>query len=137
MLIGCTMVTKAMNDLIKNILLWVVIVLVMLAVLNRYMPTAPPSTLSKDLKFNRVVRAPQMCLTTAGGLVICPPPDGSIGADATGQAVCGRGECSKDQRGQWMCSTKSGGYVARNGAGQIVCTGGCEMASATLCESAR
>jgi hypothetical protein len=128
---------ETMNDVTRNILIWVVIALVMLAVFHRYMPTAPSSALSKDLKFNRVPRAPQTCLTTTAGLVICPPPNGSIGADATGQAVCGRGECSKDERGQWMCSTESGGYVAHNGAGQIVCTGGCEMASAALCESAR
>lgn len=126
-----------MNNLGKNVLLWGVIVVVMLTVFHRYMPTAPSSALSKDLKLNRIVRAPQACLTTTTGSVICPPPDGSIGADATGQAVCGRGECSRDEGGQWMCSTKSGGYVARNGAGQIVCTGGCEMASAALCDAAK
>src|SRR5580658_5502911 len=87
-----------MNDVTKNILIWIVIVIVMLAVFHRYMPTAPSTALSKDLKFNRVPRAPQTCLTTTAGSVICPPPNGSIGADAAGQAVCGRGECSKDER---------------------------------------
>ena len=49
-----------MNDLTKNILLWVVIVLVLLAVFSRYMPTVgqpqeiPYSTFLDDVKANRV-----------------------------------------------------------------------------------
>ena len=49
-----------MNDLTKNILLWVVIVLVLLAVFSRYMPTVGQpeevrySTFLDDVKANRV-----------------------------------------------------------------------------------
>ncbi|HEY0768014.1 MAG TPA: ATP-dependent zinc metalloprotease FtsH [Steroidobacteraceae bacterium] len=49
-----------MNDLTKNILLWVVIVIVLLLVFSRYMPTGgqpqdiPYSTLVEDVKNNRV-----------------------------------------------------------------------------------
>ncbi|HZC86788.1 MAG TPA: ATP-dependent zinc metalloprotease FtsH [Steroidobacteraceae bacterium] len=49
-----------MNDLTKNILLWVVIVLVLLAVFSRYMPTVgqpqdiPYSTFIEDVKSSRV-----------------------------------------------------------------------------------
>ena len=49
-----------MNDLTKNILLWVVIVIVLLLVFSRYMPTSgqpqdiPYSTLVEDVKNNRV-----------------------------------------------------------------------------------
>jgi cell division protease FtsH len=49
-----------LNDLTKNILLWVVIVLVLLAVFSRYMPTVgqpqdiPYSTFIEDVKGNRV-----------------------------------------------------------------------------------
>ena len=49
-----------MNDLTKNILLWVVIVIVLLLVFSRYMPTAgqpqdiPYSTFVEDVKNNRV-----------------------------------------------------------------------------------
>ncbi|HXY75771.1 MAG TPA: ATP-dependent metallopeptidase FtsH/Yme1/Tma family protein, partial [Steroidobacteraceae bacterium] len=49
-----------MNDLTKNILLWVVIVLVLLAVFSRYMPTVgqpqdiPYSTFLDDVRNNRV-----------------------------------------------------------------------------------
>ncbi|HYX73543.1 MAG TPA: ATP-dependent zinc metalloprotease FtsH [Steroidobacteraceae bacterium] len=49
-----------MNDLTKNILLWVVIVLVLLAVFSRYMPTVgqpqdiPYSTFIEDVKNSRV-----------------------------------------------------------------------------------
>ncbi len=126
-----------MNALAKNVLLWIVIVLVMTAVFSRYMQPARPSALSANLKLNRADHAPQTCLTTSGGEVICPPPNGSIAADAAGRAVCGRGECSKDTDGRWLCSTESGGYVGRNGAGKVVCTGGCEPASGSLCEAGR
>ena len=49
-----------MNDLTKNILLWVVIVIVLLLVFSRYMPTSgqpqdiPYSALVEDVKNNRV-----------------------------------------------------------------------------------
>jgi len=49
-----------LNDLTKNILLWVVIVLVLLAVFSRYMPTVGQpeevrySTFLDDVKANRV-----------------------------------------------------------------------------------
>jgi len=49
-----------LNDLTKNILLWVVIVLVLLAVFSRYMPTVGQpeevrySTFLDDVKSNRV-----------------------------------------------------------------------------------
>ena len=49
-----------MNDLTKNILLWVVIVLVMLAVFSRYMPSGPQreqirySDFIADVRDNRV-----------------------------------------------------------------------------------
>ena len=126
-----------MNNLAKNILLWVVIVLIMLTIWSRYMPSGPPAGLSADLKFNRVARAPQTCLTTSAGQVICPPPNGSIAADAAGQVVCGRGECLKDSAGRWMCSIEVGGHVGQSANAQAVCTGGCEQASASLCEAAK
>jgi hypothetical protein len=126
-----------MNNLVKNIFLWIIIALVMLVIFSRYMPSAAPSSLSAQLKFNRVARAPQICLTTSAGQVVCPPPNGSIGADAAGQAVCGRGECLKDSAGRWMCSIEVGGHVGQGATGQAVCTGGCEQASAMLCERAK
>ena len=49
-----------MNDLTKNILLWVVIVLVLLAVFSRYMPTVGQpeeikySTFLQDVKAHQV-----------------------------------------------------------------------------------
>jgi cell division protease FtsH len=51
---------KPLNDLTKNILLWVVIVIVLLLVFSRYMPTSgqpqdiPYSTFVEDVKNNRV-----------------------------------------------------------------------------------
>src|SRR5262245_41678167 len=52
--------SKPLNDLTKNILLWVVIVLVLLAVFSRYMPTVTQaedvsySAFLKDVKAGRV-----------------------------------------------------------------------------------
>ena len=51
---------KPLNDLTKNILLWVVIVIVLLLVFSRYMPTngqpqdIPYSAFIEDVKNNRV-----------------------------------------------------------------------------------
>ncbi len=52
-----------MNDLTKNILLWVVIVMVMVVVFSRYVPTGPePSQVSysavlEDIRNNRIESA--------------------------------------------------------------------------------
>jgi hypothetical protein len=125
-----------MSNLIKNLVLWVIIVLVLLVIFSRYMPSGSPA-FSAHLNYNRASRAPQICMTTSAGQVICPPPSGSIAADAAGQAACGRGECLKDSAGRWMCSMEVGGHVGQGATGQAVCTGGCEQASAMLCESAK
>src|SRR5688572_30006874 len=54
---------KPLNDLTKNILLWVVIVMVMVVVFSRYVPTGPEplqvsySTVLEDLRNNRIESA--------------------------------------------------------------------------------
>lgn len=80
--------------------------------------------------------ADQHCKTAIGGQVICPPPGGSIAANALGNAVCGHGECQRNAAGVWMCAVEPGGHVGRTASGQVVCTGGCEPAAARLCETA-
>jgi len=113
--------------LIKNLVLWIVIVLVMLAVFSRYMPTS---------KKTAAIEAGTECLR-GGEKVFCPPANGSIATVRSGQVVCGRGECLADGRGGLVCSAEPGGHAARDSSGSVVCTGGCEPASASVCETPR
>ena len=117
-----------MKDFTKNILLWIVIVVVMLAIWSRYSPST---------KAAAAYAARTNCLVTSSRAVICPPPSGSIALDASGRAVCGRGECLQSAKGEWLCSTETGGHAGRKGNTGIACTGGCEPAAADRCEVAR
>jgi hypothetical protein len=112
-----------MNTLAKNILLWVVIVLGMWAVYSRHNLR---SAVDKGT-----------CVIAAGGQMTCPPPSGSLALDAAGHAVCGRGECLQGSDGGWLCSAETGGHVGRKGNTGVACAGGCEAASASVCENAR
>ncbi len=94
------------------------------------------------LTLNRIAIADDLladrhCKRSMLGQIVCPPPNGSIAIDAAGTAVCGQGECLKDATGTWMCSIEKGGHAGRNSMGQVVCTGGCEIASPSACEIAR
>jgi hypothetical protein len=112
-----------MNTLTKNMLLWVVIVLVMWEVFSRYNA--------------RLALARGTCVSAVDGQMTCPPSSGSLALDATGHAVCGRGECLQGPDGRWICSAEMGGHVGHKGNAGVACAGGCEAASASLCESPR
>jgi hypothetical protein len=116
------------NTVLKNVLLWIVIVLVMLAVYSRY------SSINKTAARGT---ASASCVTSGTGALICPPPSGSIVLDATGNPVCGRGQCLRAPNGRWMCSTEAGGHAGFKGSAGIACTGGCEAAARELCEMAQ
>ena len=65
--------------LIKNLVLWIVIVLVMLAVFSRYMPTS---------KKTAAIEAGTECLR-GGEKVFCPPANGLTVAENASGAVQG------------------------------------------------
>ena len=74
------------------------------------------------------------CLKSTTGKIYCSPPNGGIMMSSTHQIVCGPGQCIMDSVAQIVCSSQPGGYVSRNLAGQVVCTGGCEDASQSKCQ---
>jgi len=74
------------------------------------------------------------CVKDALQQIVCPPPNGGIAKDPLGQLVCGPGQCVRDPLGQIVCSSQPGGYAGINALGQAACTGGCERATASLCQ---
>ena len=73
------------------------------------------------------------CMKDVIGSPICAPPGGSIAQDILGSAVCGAGQCIKDVLGAYQCSSQQSGYATKNILGSVVCTGGCQAASAATC----
>jgi hypothetical protein len=76
------------------------------------------------------------CLRTSLGQ-LCSPPGGGIQKDMRGDVVCGHGQCIKDLLGDIVCARQPGGYATKDSMGQVLCTGGCEHASASYCQSPR
>ena len=74
------------------------------------------------------------CINDVVGQLVCSPPGGSIAKDATGRPVCGLGQCLKSALSQYVCSSQPGGYAALDVVRRIVCTGGCQPASESLCQ---
>ena len=74
------------------------------------------------------------CLSLIDSSLLCPPPLGSVLVDQMGNFVCGPGQCAVDSRGKVMCSSKPGGAVALNMRGEVLCVGGCVMATNAMCE---
>src|SRR5262249_7088921 len=75
------------------------------------------------------------CITTYLGQTICAPPGGVVMVNEFGQPVCGRGQCVRNL-GQIACSSQAAGYAVLE-LGQIKCTGGCESASSSYCQTPR
>jgi hypothetical protein len=78
--------------------------------------------------------AHQGCVNNSLGKPVCAPPIGDIVKDKHGRPVCGRGQCLADSLGNIVCSTQIGGYSSKDARGRAVCTGGCVLASASLCQ---
>ena len=77
----------------------------------------------------------QGCEMNSLGKPVCAPPLGGIAKDKYGQPVCGNGQCLTNNLGNIVCSAQKGGYSTIDARGQTVCTGGCEPASASSCQS--
>ena len=75
------------------------------------------------------------CLETSLGTVVCPPPLGGIAKTSLGTIVCGKGQCVKTNLGSIQCSKQTGGYAYINKLGRVVCTGGCEDGSSSMCQT--
>ncbi len=76
----------------------------------------------------------ERCMNNRVGEPICAPSCGTIGINSLGEVVCGQGACITNNFGDLICSQQQGGAATKNFFGDVVCTGGCEPASAALCQ---
>lgn len=63
----------------------------------------------------------------------CGRPSGGILLDQNGDARCGVGYCTYDNKNNVVCSTIEGGGAGRDVKGEVACDGGCAPASGTMC----
>ncbi|EHR70682.1 hypothetical protein BurJ1DRAFT_1822 [Burkholderiales bacterium JOSHI_001] len=74
------------------------------------------------------------CVRDRLGEPVCAPPLGSIAKDMLGEVVCGTGQCRVDHLRRIVCSAQPGGAATLNRMNQVVCIGGCELASQERCQ---
>ena len=61
---------------------------------------------------------------------------GDARLDEYGNVVCGKGQCVQSVKfPDYYCSTIESGGAKRDRMGEVKCYGGCEKASAQMCES--
>ena len=73
------------------------------------------------------------CLKDRYGDVRCSSPGGDIAIDRYGDPVCGPGYCTKDLRGDLLCSKSPRGASSTDRTGNAVCAGGCVAAKPQAC----
>lgn len=90
------------------------------------------------------------CVPDRQGKLVCPPPDGrcladrygavacstsggGIAPDRYGELVCGPGYCTKNRRGEVLCSNSPRGAAALDRYGDATCTDECVPARAEAC----
>ncbi len=93
-----------------------------------------PVLLLSVLLIGMMALAQERCINNRVGEPICSPQCGSIGTNTLGEIVCGHGACIQNRFGDLICSKLQGGTATTNFFGDVVCTGGCEPASAELCQ---
>ncbi len=91
-------------------------------------------TLIGVLLSGMAVFAQERCMNNHLGEPICSPQCGFIGMNRLGEIVCAQGGCITDRFGDLICSKQQGGTATTNFFGDVVCTGGCEPASAQQCQ---
>ncbi len=77
---------------------------------------------------------PPGCHVSLEGKASCPPFGGELLVTLSGEAVCGKGRCVRDLFGKVTCSAQPGGSITQDATGRVMCTGGCEEASAAYCQ---
>lgn len=88
-------------------------------------------------RFGEVYCGRGECRQDKAGDVFCSKYQfGDAILDELGNVVCGKGQCLSDIKfNDIYCSTVEGGGANRDRSGAIKCYGGCEKASALMCES--
>jgi hypothetical protein len=77
------------------------------------------------------------CMTDQYGKVFCAKEGAGAVKDRYGTVKCGVGYCETDNSGEIMCSVRPGGNAAMDANGRVQCLGGCQPASAQLCDAPR
>ncbi len=81
--------------------------------------------------------ASAFCAKDLTGHVYCSQfVAGTIVKDNVGNLVCGKGECRKDNAGNYKCSKVPGGGAEIDAVNDVLCLGGCEPASSSMCVEA-
>jgi hypothetical protein len=77
------------------------------------------------------------CAKDRTGAVFCSKYlFGDARLDEHGNVVCGKGQCVESVKfPDFYCSTIESGGAKRNRMGEVKCYGGCEKASALMCEN--
>ena len=73
------------------------------------------------------------CLKDRYGDVRCSTPGGGIELDRYGDPACAPGYCTKDLRGDLLCSRSPRGASSTDRAGNAVCADGCVAAKPQAC----
>jgi hypothetical protein len=73
------------------------------------------------------------CLSNRTGDIVCSTPGGGIVLDRYGEPVCGPGYCTKDVRGEVVCSSLARGAASTDRYGNGGCAGQCVAASGGSC----
>ena len=84
-----------------------------------------------------VVCGKGQCAMDQYGKVLCAKEGGGAMRDRYGNVKCGLGSCATDGFGEIKCSSQPGGGAAVDSNGKVKCLGGCQDASAQLCEAGR
>ena len=85
-----------------------------------------------------VVRGKGECATNQRGQVFCAKEGGGAMTDEVGNVKCGVGPCARDDRGLVRCAKKPSGEIRIDSYGRVQCPdGGCQPATAKLCEAQR
>ena len=74
------------------------------------------------------------CKSNQYGKAFCAKEGGGAVNSTYGSVLCGVGYCIQDEYNHALCSKVQGGEADLDSNGKVVCTGGCEAASKSLCE---
>lgn len=104
---------------------------------------AQPAFAQSDDKCVVDIRGNRICGSRAGQCVLdryraawCAPSNGQAMTDINGEVVCGAGACVTDPNGRIQCAAVADGTVSTSPSNQFSCTGGCVVASRSVCRRA-
>jgi len=81
-----------------------------------------------------VVAAPNGgCAQDEFGRRFCAPTESGTAVNTPDGVVCAPGHCTTDNLGDLKCSGETGGGIAKDESGRVVCLGGCISPTKEFC----